>query len=510
MDLSRENKEILAMALMEKQRRKSQRRILSFYPEEGKLSRHNYPKHMAFFAAGARYRERAFMAANRVGKTEGSGGYELACHLTGIYPLWWTGRRFDHSVKAWAAGDTNLTVRDILQAKMLGPINEIGTGLLPGEKIVDTKRKAGSIPDAIETVIVNHVSGGKSILNFKSYEAGRQTFQGTEQDVILLDEEPPEDIYTECLTRTMTTNGLIMLTFTPLLGVSKVVLMFLPGGKEGHNEDTGRFCVSATWDDAPHLDETAKEELRKSYPPHQRDARTKGIPMLGSGAIYPISEDDLVINDFDIPGHWPRVFAMDFGWNCTAALWRARDPETEIRYYYAEYKAGHKEPAVHAFAVKQQGAWIRGVCDPAGDQANQKDGEKLLQLYQGMGLDIHKADNSVEAGIYDVWLLMTSGKFKVFKSCQKWLEEFRIYRRDEKGHVVKENDHLMDCSRYEVRSGRLYERQMPIETYHIRQMSKAAKSEDQYYNLATGQLLIRHLPDPNQGYDPMTFGRGQQ
>lgn len=419
------------------------------YPDEGPLRRELYAKHLHFFREGAAQRERLFMAANRVGKTEGAGGYEVACHLTGVYPHWWEGRRFDKPVKIWAAGDTSQTVRDILQFKLLGEITSIGTGLILGEAIVDTKRRAGNVPDLIETVRVKHVSGGVSVLVFKSYDQGREVFQGTEQDVIWLDEEPPMDVYVECLTRTMTCNGLVMLTFTPLRGISEVVLSFLPDGRN----PAGKSVTMATWDDVPHLSAKDKADLLASFPPHMRDARSKGIPALGSGAIYPVSEDDLVVDDFSIPEHWPRCYGMDVGWNNTAAAWLAWDRDTDVVYLCGEYKRGQCEPAVHAQAIKSRGEWIPGTIDPASAGASQKDGSKLVDVYRALGLDLAFADNAVEAGIHAVWERMSSGRFKVFRSCQQWLGEFRLYRRDEKGRIVKEHDHLLDSARYGVMTG---------------------------------------------------------
>lgn len=171
------------------------------------------------------------LAANRVGKTEGVGGYEVALHATGRYPDWWPGKTYtENSVRVWVAGDTSNTVRDILQQKLLGPIGEFGTGLIPKRSIERVTWKR-NVPEAVQDVYIHHSSGGRSVLTFKSYDQQRESFQGTEQDVILLDEEPPIGIYAECLLRTMTTHGLILCTFTPLLGLSDVVLSFLPGGK---------------------------------------------------------------------------------------------------------------------------------------------------------------------------------------------------------------------------------------------------------------------------------------
>lgn len=170
------------------------------------------------------------MAANRVGKTEGCGAYETTLHATGLYPSWWPGKRFHKPVKAWAAGDTNKTVREIIQEKLLGPPGHWGTGMVPGDLVVHRTLKQG-VADAIDTIFVRHVSGGTSRIGLKSYQEGRESFQGSEQDLIWLDEEPPEAIYTECVLRTMTTGGIVYVTFTPLSGLSEVVLSFLPNGQ---------------------------------------------------------------------------------------------------------------------------------------------------------------------------------------------------------------------------------------------------------------------------------------
>jgi len=185
---------------------------------------------MEFFTAGKEHRERLMLAANRIGKTESVGGFECTLHATGLYPDWWPGRRFDRAVKVWAAGDTSNTVRDILQNKLLGKMGEFGTGLVP-KKCVERWTMKRNVPEAVQDIYIRHVSGGMSLLTLKSYDQQRESFQGTEQDVIWLDEEPPMSIYAECLLRTMTTNGLILCTFTPLKGLSDVVLGFLPGGK---------------------------------------------------------------------------------------------------------------------------------------------------------------------------------------------------------------------------------------------------------------------------------------
>jgi hypothetical protein len=214
-----------------------------------------------------------------------------------------------------------------------------------------------------------------------------------------------------------------------------------------------KFVVTADWNDVPHLSEGEKEELIASIPPHQRDARTKGVPQLGSGAIFPVPEPDILVDDFDIPAHYARGYGMDVGWNCTAAVWMAYDRETTVWYLYAIHKRGEAEPSVHADAIRTRGAWIPGRIDPASRGRGQRDGTQLLDDYVAQGLFLDVAPNAVEAGLLEVWRLLSTGRLKVFRSCKAWIEEFRLYRRDRKGRIVKQNDHLMDATRYAILSG---------------------------------------------------------
>lgn len=456
--LSKAEQVTLAALVAEENRRNRRWKIRSYFPDTGPLRRELYKKHLAFFAAGRSVRERCFMAANRIGKTESGGGYEVVMHMTGLYPEWWTGKRFDRPVEVWIAGNTAKTVRDIIQSKLLGRYTEMGTGLVPADHLVRTTPKAG-VPEAVDTFYVKHASGGMSQGVFKSYDQRREAFEGTKQDIVWLDEEPPLEIYTECLLRTADTsgtgleNGLLILTFTPLMGMSETVLQFLPGGEIIERQDGSKCVIMATWDDVPHLTDKVKAELLASIPPFQRDARSKGIPQLGSGAIFPVPETDIVVVDFELPKHWPRGYGLDVGWNRTSAGFHAWDRESDIVYRYSEHYRGQAEPSIHAVAIQARGEWIPGVIDPAARGRSQKDGQQLMQNYTDLGLDLDIAFNGVEAGLLEMWQRMSSGRYKVFKSCQYWLAEYRLYRRDEKGQVVKGFDHAMDDSRYFVMSG---------------------------------------------------------
>ena len=214
-----------------------------------------------------------------------------------------------------------------------------------------------------------------------------------------------------------------------------------------------KACIFVEWEDVPHLPKETKEAILSSIPAWQRDSRTKGVPQLGAGAIYQVPESDIVVTGFEIPKHWPRCFGMDVGWNRTAALWGAYDRETSTLYVYDEYYRGQAEPSVHAAAISNRGKWVPGVIDPASRGRMQSDGTQLLSLYQNLGLDIEVADNAREAGIYQVWERLSQGRLKVFRGCSNTLSEYRLYRRDEKGLIVKKNDHLMDALRYMVMSG---------------------------------------------------------
>lgn len=225
--MDRETKLNRIQLLEEKKRRARERKLFSYYPDKGDLRRELYKKHTEFFAAGFEHQERAAIAGNRCGKTT-LGCYEAALHLTGLYPHWWQGRRFESAVDWWAASDTSETTRDILQLEFLGDLGEIGTGMIPKSCLVGDPTRRRGVSDAIDTVRVKHVSGGISTLGFKSYDQGRDKFQGTSKHGINLDEEPDSKIYFECLTRLMTTNGLMICTFTPLLGLSEIVLRYLP------------------------------------------------------------------------------------------------------------------------------------------------------------------------------------------------------------------------------------------------------------------------------------------
>lgn len=432
----------------------------------------NCKKHKAFFDAGATYKERIFLASNRTGKSV-AGAFELACHLTGEYPFWWAGRRFDRPISAWAVGATARSTRDVVQQELFGPMGSWGSGMIPLEKMGKTWALQGT-PGGIDVAEIKHVSGGMSRVGFKNYEQAIDTFMGVKLDAIWLDEESPQNIYNECLMRTMTTGGIVLVTFTPLKGLTPFVINFLSKAEflagarpitvplrelsEAEEGEDARFkdlvgskaVIQAGWDDAPWLEEDAKAKMLDDTAPHLRAARSKGIPAMGSGNVYPVPFEEISCSPFKIPDHYKRMYALDVGWNKTAALWAAIDPDSDTIYITDEHYMGECPPAVHTAAIRGRGAWIPGVIDPASRGRSQTDGQNLFQIYKDMGLHIYKAKNEVESGIAHTWALMSTGKLKIFSNLSHFPGEYLIYRRNDRGHVIKEKDHLMDCLRYIV------------------------------------------------------------
>ncbi len=402
-----------------------------------------YPKHNLFFEAGAKYRQRLLLGANRVGKSM-AGLCEVVCHLTGDYPDWWKGKRFTAPNHWWLVGIDSKLVNVTLQPYLLGDIGDIGTGLIPSDKIdFSTLKDAKKAGTGLGIVRIKHSSGGYSSIEFKSAASGRKSFQGTAKS-IYLDEECPYDVYEECLLRTMTGDNILMMTFTPLMGLTQLLQNYYGGEFRVADGEIspGKHAVNVTWDDSPHLSAEVREELYNSLPPHQREARTKGIPSLGAGLIYPVPESSFVIDPFSIPKHYKKLFALDVGWKTTAACWGAIDPESDVLYIYDEHYLSEAQPVIHADSIKRRGAWIPGEIDSAANGRSQIDGQNLMDIYRGYGLKLHNADKAVEAGIYSVWERMAGGRLKVFSSCQNLLRELRIYRRNDKGQIVKEFDHL--------------------------------------------------------------------
>lgn len=440
--------------------------------ESSKFHYEGYDKHVKFFSLGKKKKRRALLGGNRTGKTVG-GAYEVACHATGLYPEWWPGKKFTEPTDIWVAGDTQQTTRDVIQHELCGPLTDLGSGMIAKDLIFHRKIAPG-IPDSLDHIVVKHVSGGLSRISFKSYVQGRKSFQGTAKHVVWLDEEPPMDVYGECGIRTMTTDGLVLCTLTPLEGMTQFIKGFMESitktveGKYDPSADSSAI-VMISWDDVPHLSEEDIQQELKSTPPHLVNARRRGIPTLGSGAIFPVDEEFVKCAPFTIPDSWLRWYSVDVGWRCTAVTWWAWDKNTGNMYVYDCYKLDNDDPDEtvqkdykhHAQVIKDRGPWMRGAIDPHSRDRSQVDGRNLMDMYVSAGLNLVKADNAVETSISMLYQGFRNGTIKIFSTLEPIFDEYRRYHRNEKGEVVKKDDHLMDCLRYGVTAGKLIGKATP-------------------------------------------------
>ena len=210
--------------------------------------------------------------------------------------------------------------------------------------------------------------------------------------------------------------------------------------------------VQAGWKHAPHLSPEACAEMMEAIPAHQREARMNGTPSLGDGKIYQVPEEDFRIAPFRIPPHYKHAYGLDVGLRKTAAVFGALDEDSDILYLHSLHYASEQFPAIHAEAIKSRGAWLKGVIDPAAQGRNAVDGQRLIEVYEGLGLHLEPADNAVSAGIYAVTQRLVSGRLKVFETLTEWFAEYRLYRRKD-GKIVKDKDHAMDATRYLEMSG---------------------------------------------------------
>ena len=408
-------------------------------------------------------RQRALMCANQIGKTT-CGAMEVAYHATGEYPDDWEGIRFNRPIRVLCGSNTNEQTRDNVQAELCGdPADDklFGTGAIPKERLGERVRKPG-VPNAIDSISVKHVSGGRSRIMFRAYEQGAKKHMGSRIDLGWMDEEPPQDIYSQYLRGTFATGGYLFITFTPEEGITEVVHQFMTDLKPG------QALVTATWDDAPHMTPERREEFLAQIPKHQRDMRSRGIPVMGSGLVFPVKDDMVSVDPFELPAHWPKLIGMDFGWDHpTAAVWMAWDRDTDITYIYRTYRQSNVVIPVAASAIKGD-PWVPVAWPHDGMKKDPQSGRPLADLYRNQGLNMlvkpfsnppppgkkdGEGGQGVEVGIMAMLTAMEEGRFKVFSSCPDWFEEKGTYHRKE-GQIVALRDDIMSASRYAYQSRR--------------------------------------------------------
>lgn len=451
--LSIEELTALAETLEAAVRRKTYR-----YIDFAKIALDPYPKQAQFFAFGATKRERMLTSGNQQGKTE-SGAYEIALHLTGEYPPWWAGRRWDRAVKVWICGKSSLDVRNTQQKKLCGEPgveSAFGTGFIPKEAFVDKPSLSRGVTDAYDTIQVRHKSGGISIARFKSYEQGREAFQADSIDIIWDDEEPPYDVYTEQLARLTATQGMIFVTYTSMKGMSTLT------GRFRQEVSPDRAIVQMGLRDAKHIPESEYQKIIEGYPEWERAARVHGGVMQGEGRVFTYPEEALREPAIErLPMHWRKLWGIDpgVGHPFGAAL-IAWDLDSDIIHVVHAFRMRGEgqtiTPLNHAAAMKPIGAAVP-VAWPkdAGDRAPDA-GEPLTDIYRGHGLNMlyeHATwpDGSVstEAGITEMDERMKTGRLKVAEHLEEWFEEYRgLHRKDMK--IVKIADDILSATRVAI------------------------------------------------------------
>lgn len=418
----------------------------------------NKPWQLEFHNAGAENQERMLMAANRPGKTR-TAAHEVAFHMTGLYPEWWKGRRFDKPVSVWTGSPTNETSREIVQKELLGGTTAtmLGTGAIPRECITGkpSTRQAG-ISDVVEMFKVRHVSGGESTCVLKTYEQGWRKWQGTAPEVIWMDEEPEDNeqqgrIRTEALTRLLTSRGIMMVTFTPLLGQTAMVRHFQSGGK-------GVWLGTATWDDAPHILPEERERMMASYPEHERGARTRGVPMLGEGKVFPYDEEEIKIAPFPIPPYYALIKGIDFGLDHPAAVVDlAWDRDTDILYLTRAWKKRNADLNDHITAINATEPSVPVAWPHDGANREKSNGIRLKSNYRAVKMLGRSARYKNDKGgaqpkepiIQELNDRIARGGFKVFSTCFAFFDEFNNYHR-KNGELSKLNDDVLKAVFYAI------------------------------------------------------------
>lgn len=433
-----------------------------------------YPVFEQFHELGKGASIRLLLAANRIGKTY-SCLAEFAMHATATYPDDWKGYRYTKkNLTLWLGGITGFEATDLSKRLFEGVGGDpafIQPSLLLYSNTKDRRYK------------IQNANGGVTNISIKTYGGREQqnelsTWKASKVDFILLDEQPTMSVFSECCMRIMNTrpddHGMIVIAatctkFTPF------VLSFTERVEKEEIEREGRVIVEekqtkvgsgeirdgkvfllAGWEDAQHLDEEQKKNMLSNMLPAEIEARTKGMPSIGSGMVYPVLEEAITCNPFPIPDHYARIVGMDFGWtDPTALVFGALDRDTGTLYVTFEYSASGKTPDSHLADLQTMNAaeslwWASVMGDPAGQASSQKDGEALFSIYSEKGLNLYKANNERSAGILKCLQMMMDGRLKIFRHNQKLLNEIRTYSYNDKGKINDGNDHLLDAMRYMV------------------------------------------------------------
>lgn len=444
-----------------------------------------YPYQILFHNDKEKFR--CLRAGNRIGKTH-CGGAEIAYHATGLYPEWWEGHRFDRPLKIVAAGKNNEKTRDLIQNSLFGDPTSSdawGTGWIPKALIGEAMRKPG-VPEAKYHIHIKHISGGWSKITLLAYDMPKETWMGHKADINWLDEEPPEQIMSQAIRSVIDTGGIILMTFTPENGTTGVVKLVEEAGsswslhKAGWKDVSGsdffldldkdrihfdiQYRKSGT---AGHLTEEKITNAIKAMMPHEVKMRAEGLPLLGTGLVFPYPESDIDYDSFEIPDHWPRIAGIDFGYtHYTAIVWLAIDIESDSAFLYDAIRINKREiNEIAPFILSRPSSWVP-VAWPHDGNKNFGMGGSIQKQYRDYGINLLEdhftnppKDNQIEGkggiqimpGIVEMANRFNDGRLKVASHLFEWFEEFRNYHH-KNNKIIDRDDDLMAATRYAVQS----------------------------------------------------------
>ena len=420
-----------------------------------------------FFETGATHSRRGMIAANRAGKTIAS-TYETAYHLTGRYPKGWKGMKWDKPIIAMASGESWEQVSKTLQNKLLGCDDikqsyKLGTGAIPRECIDEkSMRTDGANVLAIE---VWHESGGKSNLYFSNYTQQVRHLQGFELDLVVLDEQPPDETFSELVVRTAQRNGQVLCSFTPLKGMSGLVRKFW-------DKIDGYTHVRVTWDDVPFKNEWDEEffsqkerdQLSRDFMPWERECRMKGIPLVGKGVVFPMLKwPTYTSTEIDLKNNpaLERLISFDLGIknDPTVISFFFRNPVEEIIYLNKQIKIAKGETPdeyVH-FLMDRESKNVPIALPHDAAQAGrytltEQSVREVFEDSYGLNCipgailnpvnDQGKVTNHKSYGINIMRMGMERGTFMINESCTDFLDEARNYAIDDAGRFSDPDDHI--------------------------------------------------------------------
>ncbi len=436
------------LALLEEIDRRKTYRIFDYFEP--------YAKQKQFFQLGKDKLERLLTAGNQQGKTH-AGAFEVACHLTGLYPSWFGGKRFPGPTRGWVCGETAQVVRDTQQRKLCGEpgVEELwGTGMIPKELFVGEAQVRGrNVGEALDTLKVRHKNGGISIARFKSYDQGRTKFQGETLEWAWLDEECPPDIYSEVLARVTATRGIVFSTFTSMKGDTLVTDRFV---KEDHVD---RAYVKMGLRDALHIPPEEYQRQIEKFLPHERDARIWGGIMRGEGRVFLTPEEQITEDPLEfIPPHWVKIWGIDFGighpFAAALLLWdRDGDGAGDCIHVHHVYRIKDAISLVHCDHIRRVAGAAPVAWPRDGTERDMHSGEPIASSYRKHGIHMlpeHATwpDGGVStyAGIHEMDERMKTGRLKVARQLHEFFEEYRDYHyKDNK--IVKMHDDILSAVR---------------------------------------------------------------